>query len=204
LTTQPQVNAVATTTTTTTTTSTGTAPTVATNTTYNGKKRGPKPKKEPTTGGGAASVAAATPKINQKQMMAQQQKQQQQAQHSQFLMGHIKPTILTMDANSQIIIDFNQNDDLLCTYCDYTINNLNYMRTHIKYKHKSGTITFKNKFTGKYYTIVEWPLTSVPTLTPAGSVPPIATSDIQSQLPANSTNANTTTSSSSSDTTNSL
>ncbi len=143
--------------------------------------------------------------INQKQMLAQQQKQQQQAQHSQFLMGHIKPTILTMDANSQIIIDFNQNDDLLCTYCDYTINNLNYMRTHIKYKHKSGSITFKNKFTGKYYTIVEWPLTPVPTLTPAGSVPPIATNETQQQQQqTTTTNATTTTSGGSSDTTNSL
>jgi hypothetical protein len=77
------------------------------------------------------------------------------------------PTILTMDANSQIIIDFNQNDDLLCAYCDYTMNNLNYMRTHIKFKHKSNPITFQNKVTYKFYTIVEWPLTAVPTLTSA-------------------------------------
>ena len=192
MTTQPQANAIA-------AAATGAAPT---STTYNGKKRGPKPKKEPTTT--VAGVVAASPKINQKQMIAQQQKQQQQAQHSQFLMGHIKPTILTMDANSQIIIDFNQNDDLLCTYCDYTINNLNYMRTHIKYKHKSGSITFKNKFTGKYYTIVEWPLTPVPTLTPAGSVPPIATNETQQQQQTTNANTTTTTTTSSSDTTNSL
>ena len=165
----------------------------STTTAYNGKKRGPKPKKEPTAQNVGAAGSVSSPKLNQKQLIAQQQKQQLQAQHSQFLMGQIKPTILTMDANSQIIIDFNQNDDLLCTYCDYTINNLNYMRTHIKYKHKNGTITFKNKFTSKYYTIVEWPLTPVPTLTPAGSIPPIpTTNEPQPTQPSQSTSTGTT------------
>lgn len=106
---------------------------------YNGKKRGPKPKTSPKS---ASSGLKATKS---------------------------QPTILTMDANSQIIIDFNQNDDLLCSLCDYTINNLNYMRTHIKYKHKNQAITFQNKASGRYYTIVEWPITAVPTLTPASS-----------------------------------
>jgi hypothetical protein len=104
---------------------------------YNGKKRGPKPKTSPKS---ASNSLKATKS---------------------------QPTILTMDANSQIIIDFNQNDDLLCSLCDYTINNLNYMRTHIKYKHKNQAITFQNKASGRYYTIVEWPITAVPTLTPA-------------------------------------
>ena len=115
------------------------------------KKRGPKPKTSPNR-----------PATTLKQQIQQQQQQQ--------AANNIKnPTILTMDANSQIIIDFNQNDDLLCSYCDYTMNNLNYMRTHIKYKHKNMPITFQNKLSSRFYTIVEWPLTSVPTLTPAGS-----------------------------------
>lgn len=121
-----------------------------------GRKRGPKTKSTSTGGGRTPTVATTL----SKQLQQQQQQQMLRA-----------PTILTMDANSQIIIDFNQNDDLLCGYCDYTMNNLNYMRTHIKYKHKSMPITFQNKITGKYYTIVEWPLTPVPTLTPAPQQP---------------------------------
>ena len=118
-----------------------------------GRKRGPKGKS--TSSGGRTPTVAST-------LSKQLQLQQQQLR---------LPTILTMDANSQIIIDFNQNDDLLCGYCDYTMNNLNYMRTHIKYKHKNMPITFQNKITSKYYTIVEWPLTPVPTLTPAPQQP---------------------------------
>ena len=115
--------------------------------------------------GSSNTTIANVLKQQQQQQLALQQQQQQQQQ--QLAQSNVKtPTILTMDANSQIIIDFNQNDDLLC-YCDYTINNLNYMRTHIKIKHKNLAITFQNKVTYKFYTIVEWPLTSVPTLTPA-------------------------------------
>lgn len=114
--------------------------------------------------GSSNTTIANVLKQQQQQQLALQQQQQQQ----QLAQSNVKtPTILTMDANSQIIIDFNQNDDLLCSYCDYTINNLNYMRTHIKIKHKNLAITFQNKVTYKFYTIVEWPLTSVPTLTPA-------------------------------------
>ena len=132
----------------------------------NARKRGPKPKKEPTT---SPKVSSKQQQLLQQQQRHQQALQAQQAQHRDFLSGLVKPTILTMDSNSQIIIDFNQTDSLLCTYCEYTINNLNYMRTHIKYKHKSSAITFKNTLTSKYYTIVEWPLTPVPTLTPAAN-----------------------------------
>lgn len=124
-----------------------------------GRKRGPKSKSTSGSGGGPGGAGGRTPTV-----ASTLSKQLQQQQQQQMLRA---PTILTMDANSQIIIDFNQNDDLLCGYCDYTMNNLNYMRTHIKYKHKSMSITFQNKITGKYYTIVEWPLTPVPTLTPA-------------------------------------
>jgi hypothetical protein len=117
--------------------------------------------------GSSNTTIANVLKQQQQQQLALQQQQQQQ-QQQQLAQSNVKtPTILTMDANSQIIIDFNQNDDLLCSYCDYTINNLNYMRTHIKIKHKNLAITFQNKVTYKFYTIVEWPLTSVPTLTPA-------------------------------------
>jgi len=127
-----------------------------------GKKRGPKPKQSPKPN----TIAAVT------------------ANKANQLAAIKSPTILTMDANSQIIIDFNQNDDLLCTYCDYTMNNLNYMRTHIKYKHKNMSITFQNKVTSKYYTIVEWPLTPVPTLTPASEYKPQMPPSGSSQQPS--------------------
>lgn len=135
-----------------------------------GRKRGPKPK---TTSTQRPQTVAST-------LSRQQQYQQQMAQQHP---GIKTPTILTMDANSQIIIDFNQNDDLLCSYCDYTMNNLNYMRTHIKYKHRNMPITFQNKLTYRFYTIVEWPLTPVPTLTPAGST--ITTTDTSSSVSQN-------------------
>ena len=67
------------------------------------------------------------------------------------------------------------------------MNNLNYMRTHIKYKHKNMPITFQNKVTLKYYTIVEWPLTQVPTLTPS-SQPQSQTPQSQTTAPANPAN----------------
>lgn len=64
-------------------------------------------------------------------------------------------TTLTLDSNNQILIDFNENDDLQCVYCpDYIVNNLNFIRTHIKYKHKDKKIIFKNKKNLKFYTIL--------------------------------------------------
>lgn len=134
-----------------------------------GKKRGPKPKNT-IAGGytGRANTVANT--LSRQQQLQQQQTQPSQQQTQAQSFTHIKnPTILTMDANSQIIIDFNQNDDLACAYCEYVMNNLNYMRTHIKFKHKNMAITFQNKQSQRYYTIVEWPLTPVPTLTPAAA-----------------------------------
>ncbi len=150
------------------------------------KKRGPKPKGSP----GAATTHRANTVANTLSRQQQQQQQQQQ----QNATAHIKnPTVLTMDANSQIIIDFNQNDELLCAYCDYTMNNLNYMRTHIKFKHKNMPITFQNKQSSRFYTIVEWPLTPVPTLTPAttaatGSASSTNTTATATTSPATTTN----------------
>ncbi len=78
---------------------------------------------------------------------------QQQQQHQQQLQPN-EIVQLFLDANNQLFIDFNENDELQCVYCESVITGLNFMRAHIKYKHKDKKILFRNRKNLKLYSIV--------------------------------------------------